>query len=71
MTLLTTSLQLTLDYRTDTTRIKERIQQIVETYVQNIVQSLSVQNYGQIHVLLRNVSYLPDVQYISIKVVGE
>jgi len=70
-TLLSTSLQLGLDYRADISRIEQQFQNIQTSYLQAITLSVWSLDDSQIETQLVGLSQLPDIEYVSIIVDGE
>lgn len=70
-TLLSTSLQLGLDYRADMSRIEQQFQNIQTSYLQAITLSVWSLDDSQIETQLVGLSQLPDIEYVSIIVDGE
>ncbi len=70
-TLLSTSLQLILDYRVDISRIEQQFTNIRTSYLQAITLSVWSLDDSQIETQLVGLSQLPDIEHVSIKVSGE
>lgn len=70
-TLLSTSLQLGLDYRADISRIEQQFNNIRTSYLQAITLSVWSLDDSQIETQLIGLSQLPDIEYVSIIVEGE
>lgn len=70
-TLLTTSVQLALDYYEDINRIEQQFQNIQSSYLQAITLSVWSLNSSQIDTQLSGLSNLPDIEYVSILIEGQ
>jgi len=71
ITILTTFLQLTIDYSHTVDRAKEKIQQIQDGYLQSVSRSLSIDDGEQLQILLKGMIHLSDIQYVAILINGE
>jgi len=67
ITLVSTMLQLYLDYRRDVGIIEERLGQIEESYLESLIDSLWVFNQRQMLVQLEGILRLPDMRYVEIR----
>ena len=70
-TLLSTSLQLALDYRADISRIEQQFSNIKTSYLQAITLSVWSLDDSQIETQLIGLSQLPDIEYVSIIIDGD
>ncbi|WP_286240700.1 sensor histidine kinase [Neptuniibacter halophilus] len=70
-TLLSTSLQLGLDYRADISRIEQQFNNIRTSYLQAITLSVWSLDDSQIETQLVGLSQLPDIEYVAILVEDE
>ena len=70
-TLLSTTLQLALDYRADISRIEQQFNNVRTSYLQAITLSVWSLDDSQIETQLIGLSQLPDIEYVSIVVEGE
>ena len=66
-TLLSTSLQLALDYHSDISRIEQQFTNIRTSYLQAITLSVWSLDDSQIQTQLLGLSQLPDIEYVAIK----
>lgn len=69
-TLLSTTLQLALDYRTEINRIEQQFNNIRTSYVQAITLSVWSIDDSQIQTQLVGLTQLPDIEYAAIEVEG-
>lgn len=65
-TILSTSIQLALDYRADISRIEQQFNNIENSYLQTITLSIWSLDDSQIETQLAGLSQLPDIEYVSI-----
>lgn len=70
-TLLSTTLQLALDYHTDISRIEQQFSNIRTSYLQAITLSVWSIDDSQIKTQLVGLSQLPDIEYVAVEVEGE
>jgi len=71
ITILTTFLQLTIDYSHTIDQAKEKIQQIQDGYLQSVSRSLSIDDKEQLQILLQGMIHLSDIQYVAILIDGK
>lgn len=64
--LLSTALQLTLDYRREHKAIEQQIELIRSSYLASLAKSLWDLDQGQIELQLKGIQNLPDVAYLSL-----
>ena len=69
-TLLSTGLQLALDYKADISRIEQQFNNIQSSYLQTITLSVWAINDYQIQTQLRGLSQLPDIEQAVITIDG-
>ena len=67
ITLLSTAIQLHMDYRRDIFLIEDRIRQIKETHLESIVRSVWDTNGEVIKIQLEGILKLPDMQYMEVR----
>lgn len=67
ITLLTTALQLFMDYHRDIEHIERVIGELELSSIDSIEASLWVMDMGQVELLITGISQLPDMQYIAIE----
>lgn len=67
-TLLSTSLQLVLDYRADISRIEQQFVNIKASYLNTITLSVWSFDDSQLKTQMLGLSQLPDIEYVAIKV---
>lgn len=67
-TLISTSLQLALDYRADINRIEQQFNIIQASYLNAITLSVWSYDDSQLKTQLLGLSQLPDIEYVAIKV---
>lgn len=70
-TILSTSIQLALDYRADISRIEQQFNNIENSYLQTITLSIWSLDDSQIETQLAGLSQLPDIEYVSILIEDE
>ncbi|MGE0087709.1 MAG: ATP-binding protein [Desulfococcaceae bacterium] len=65
--LLSTAIQLHMDYRRDIFLIEDRIRQIKETHLESIIRSVWDTNIEVVKIQLEGILKLPDMQYMEIR----
>lgn len=66
VTLLSTALQLTLDYRRDVSDIRNQMEQIRTSYSQSLASSLWVSSRKDVALQLEGILRMPDMQYVEV-----
>lgn len=66
VTLVSTVLQLTLDYRRDVGGIRKQLEQIRVSYLQSLASSLWVSSKKDVRLQLEGILRLPDMQYLEV-----
>ncbi len=67
ITLLSTGIQLYMDYRRDISLIEKHIRQIKETHLESVTHSLWDMNMEVVKIQLEGILKLPDMQYAEIR----
>ncbi len=71
VTLLSTALQLTLEYQRDVSDIEARLEQIEVSYAHSLASSLWVDSKNDVQLQLDGIFRLPDMQYLEVLAVDD